>query len=243
VKPWILDFGETTCSAVRIYGTDADPVTLAFRPSPNGPIVRLAIARKGRIGDAHHFPVTVALGPTPLKTTGLRFATRDNKSNLVWINIERPLLDGLAATGRITLSGGREIEETLALPGIREVLRRLDDCNTELRQYWNAGEFAAALAKPPEPVRPAHTWVSDADYPAQAQAEGASGALRFSVLIDETGKVRDCLVEETSGIATLDAQACIAVTRSARFRPALDAAGKPARSSWGTRFVYRTMID
>ena len=65
--------------------------------------------------------------------------------------------------------------------------------------------------------------------------EGATGATRFTLLVDEKGAFADCMVEETSGIATLDAQACALLKRRARFVPALDAAGRPARGMISSR--------
>ena len=51
----------------------------------------------------------------------------------------------------------------------------------------------------------------------------------FVLLIDETGRVADCTVIETSGVASLDAQTCGAVKLQARFKPAIGLDGKPAK--------------
>jgi protein TonB len=73
------------------------------------------------------------------------------------------------------------------------------------------------------------------DYPAQALSEGDSGITRIVALIDQKGGVAECMVDETSGIATLDAMTCIIVKERAKFVPAVGQDGKPARSATTTR--------
>lgn len=238
-KPWVLDYGETACTALRDYGTPEAPLTLAFRPSPNGNIVRIAVVRSGHGGDARHFPLTLALGAVPLTSSGLRFAAAKGAKDVVWINVERSALDALAAVPEIGLRGGREIDERFALPNIAAVLKGLDTCTADLIRYWNIGEGSAASAHPPEPTMNPQDWVNRGDYPAQAMDEKKAGTVAFVLLIDETGKVKDCMVEKTAGIASLDAQACIVLLERARFRPARDSSGKPVRSAWSSRFTFR----
>jgi protein TonB len=50
------------------------------------------------------------------------------------------------------------------------------------------------------------------------------------VLVDEAGKVADCTLLETSGVAALDAQTCAIIQRRARYKPAIGLDGKAARA-------------
>jgi TonB-like protein len=239
IKPWVLDYGATACTALRTYGSGKAPVTLALRPSPNGNVVRLVVMRPGRAPKPYHFPVTTNLSDARVKTTGLRFQPKGARHDLVWINFERSALDGLAGAGEIAIRGGSDIDERFALPGIAAVLKGLDTCNADLRRYWNVGDAGAPLSAPATPLKPLPHYFSSDDYPFQAFHEGASGASKIMMMVDESGALKDCMVEETSGIATLDAMACLVLLERARFRPALDAAGKPARSVLTTRVVWR----
>jgi TonB family protein len=240
VKGWVLDYGDTACSAFRTYGDPAAPVMLAFRPSPNGTVVRLYVVRPGGRQNAYHFPVTTNISSDRVKTTALRFGPEKKKIDIVWINFARADLDGLASAGEIAIRGGSEIDERFALPGIDRVLKGLDECNADLRKYWNVGDSGVRLSKAASPLKPLTAYFSSDDYPAQAIQEGASGASRIMMMIDETGTLKDCLIEETSGIATLDAMTCLALNKRAKFTPALDEAGKPVRSVLTTRVVWRT---
>ena len=43
--------------------------------------------------------------------------------------------------------------------------------------------------------------------------------------------LKDCLVYEHSGVASLDAQTCTKILQRAKYKPARDAAGKPVKST------------
>jgi hypothetical protein len=153
IKGWTLDYGETACTAIRTYGSAEAPITLAFRPSPNGNVVRAVVVRPGRASNAYHFELDAEIGTTRVKTTGLHFGSADHKSMVVWINFRREQLEGFRGSQVFTLHGGGEVQGSFALPGMATILDRLDECNEDLRKYWNAGKGAPPLSKPATPLR------------------------------------------------------------------------------------------
>ena len=64
------------------------------------------------------------------------------------------------------------------------------------------------------------------------------GAVSLALLIDEQGKVADCTVTQTSGVAALDAQSCAIIKERGKFSPAIGHDGKPAKSSWLQRINW-----
>ncbi|GGB67048.1 energy transducer TonB [Blastomonas aquatica] len=76
------------------------------------------------------------------------------------------------------------------------------------------------------------SWATPNDYPARALREERAGTTRFRVSIGPDGRVTDCQIIGSSGHADLDQATCTNVTRRARFRPALDAAGNPIADSY-----------
>jgi TonB family protein len=230
IRSWTLDYGETACAAIRTYGSADAPITLAFRPSPNGAVVRVVVVRPGRAADAYHFDLDAELGATRVKTTGLHFGSTDHKSTVVWINFRREQLEGFRRSTVFVLHGGGDVEGSFALPGMATILDRLDECNADLRKYWNTGDGTPPLSKPATPLKPLASYFSDSDYPDQAIREFESGRSEVMLMVDETGKLKDCLVEESSGNASLDAMTCYVLLQRAKFNPALDASGKPVRS-------------
>jgi hypothetical protein len=243
INGWVVDYGESACTALRTYGSEAEPVTLAFRPSPNGTVVRLLLARRGRPPQrADQFTVVMNIAPPSLKTTGLRFAAGDGKREFVWINVRRADLEGLRRAGEIAIRGG-PVEERFALPQIGKALDALDTCNADLRRYWNVGDHGEAVATPAAPLKPLIRYFSSDDYPAEAANRAEGGRSVVMMMIDEGGTLKDCLVEETSGIATLDAMTCIVLRDRAKFRPAADAAGRPMRSVLTQSVVWQIYAD
>ena len=93
----------------------------------------------------------------------------------------------------------------------------------------------ATEPQPLPPVAPATspgTWVTTNDYPARALREEREGTTAFRLDVGIDGKVTACAVTASSGHADLDAAACKALMRRARFEPITDGGG-PA--SWTSR--------
>lgn len=67
----------------------------------------------------------------------------------------------------------------------------------------------------------------DSDYPHQALRMGIEGSVKVRFTITEDGRVTRCTILETSGSALLDQTTCRLAERRFRYRPALDASGRP----------------
>lgn len=105
--------------------------------------------------------------------------------------------------------------------------------------------IVAPPAPPPPPVvskaagpkgNPA-SWITQDDYPPAALRDEAQGTTAISWDINTQGRVENCRVTSSSGNAALDAAACRALTRKARYTPALDQNGNPTRSPTQSRRV------
>lgn len=79
--------------------------------------------------------------------------------------------------------------------------------------------------------------LSDRDYPRDAEASGTVG-IAFRVRTD--GAVDGCRVLASSGSARLDGLTCSLVEQRFRYRPALDAGGRPVDSTLRTSFTWGT---
>ncbi|HEX4739171.1 MAG TPA: energy transducer TonB [Allosphingosinicella sp.] len=236
-KGWVLDYAETNCTASRAYGSDVDPLELVLRPSPFGHVLQLIVLRNGRGEWAMHVPVTVTLPNAPLKTTALRYW--DHKGHeILLVSFRSEALEQMRAAPTVGIHAGGIIDETFAVPVIGKVMQGLDACDADLLQHWNAEAGDTKVKVRARSLAPLASYFSDADYPAQAVSENRSGISAVTMMIDETGTMRDCLVEETSGIASLDAMACALFMKRAKFKPALDAAGKPIRSIYQDRVKW-----
>jgi protein TonB len=82
-------------------------------------------------------------------------------------------------------------------------------------------------------------WVQDSDYRSSWLRQGLSGAARFTLGIDATGKVTSCTITRSTGHGVLDAATCELVTKRARFDAARDSSGKPVAGSFTGGITWR----
>ena len=80
-------------------------------------------------------------------------------------------------------------------------------------------------AAPPQPRNNPGSWVTDADYPSASIRNEEQGTAGFRLTVDANGRVSGCTITSSTGHPRLDSETCRLITRRARFRPALDAAG------------------
>jgi periplasmic protein TonB len=88
------------------------------------------------------------------------------------------------------------------------------------------GEGGGAMT-PPRRIRGS---LRDSDYPGDAGEAGVSGSVEVLYRVGVDGMVSDCRVVRSSGSRLLDDTTCRLIERRFRFRPSLDARGRPIAS-------------
>lgn len=232
---WEVDYGDTGCVATRGFGDPKSPVLLGIRPSLNDSTVRLIVIQDDGFLMTRHVPVTVA----GIKASGLRFSTEGSKRRVMRIDLARADFGRATAAASLRIVGeGTNLD--LTLTGIVPVVKALETCNADLRTHWNADETGMArITTQAKPLIPLTRFITSEDYPSQAMSEIKGGTTRVMLLIDEQGLAKDCVVEEHSGVASIDAQTCFMVLKRGKFAPASDAAGKPIKSFLSYAFKWK----
>jgi TonB family protein len=230
-KPWDLDYGDAQCTAARDYGDVSQPTTLAILPSPNGETYELLVlVRKPSSRLAEELEGTVDFGSGPIKAWLLRYGSKDNKLTFYRFRIEAAQMAQGRAASSVTFRVGDQISFGFQLDHISPLLDGLEHCTTDLMNYWNfEGDKNGRIKVPPKGELRA-VFTAD-DYPGVAQDNLQEGTAQYLLLINESGKVAGCHILKPSGVPALDAMGCIVITGRAKFKPALDAAGKPAKST------------
>lgn len=109
------------------------------------------------------------------------------------------------------------------------------------------------IAPPPPPPPPAPPrvskaadakgnpadWITTDDYPSSALRAGDEGTVTISWTVGTNGRVENCHTVSSSGHSDLDEAACRALTRHARYKPALDQNGEPMTVTQSRRVVWR----
>jgi len=82
-------------------------------------------------------------------------------------------------------------------------------------------------------------WITTDDYPSAALRQNMQGVVVVSAMIGADGKVRSCVVTQSSGSQLLDDTTCRLYIRRAHFTPARDADGNPIASQRSDRFRWQ----
>lgn len=120
-------------------------------------------------------------------------------------------------------------------PDVPPPVIRTDDPGTVIGTTTGGGTVVVPPLLPPKPdqsaaAQPASNWknwITTEDYPSGAIRENVQGLVVISVMIGTDGRVRSCLVTQSSGSRLLDDATCRLYTLRARFTPARDADGNP----------------
>lgn len=237
---WVVNYDNAQCVASRSYGTEDKPLHLAFKPSPTGNVMRIMLIRNGPAADAEQRPAMVRFDDKkPIVANALAYGDRQTRSFIAAINLPMASLAAHRQAAAFAIKGG-SFDERLAVGGFSGVMAAFDDCLANLRDVWNVGpSYSSRLRVAAQPKQPLRDLFLSSAYPRQAIREGDTGRVGIALLIDETGKVGDCMVEETSGFATLDTMSCFVLTSKAKFQPAIGIDGKPVKSASFQRISWK----
>lgn len=238
---WIVHFDDSQCIAERDYGSPDYPLLLVLKQPPLGGVMRVSIVEKGSLPQAAQVDGTVQFDAQPeQKVSVLRFAPKGQGMRIAMMNMS---VDRFAPahSARSLQLDFRGFHERLAVPQFSSLLDVMSTCVVDLREVWNVRQSAGGedLVRDDAKGDLRRLFSSD-DYPWDALIAGEGGSVKIGLLVDEQGKVADCSVLETSGVAMLDAQSCAIVREKARFTPAVGNDGKPAKDAFVQRIVWQT---
>lgn len=236
---WTVNFDDSQCVASRSYGSTDHPLRLVMKSPAIGNVIQLGVTRTAERLDTRDYGGTVAFDERePIPVTMLAFTATGSNQRAYLANLPVDTLEVLSAATNISLKAPG-LNEQLSLSGMPQLLKVMNECVSDLRIVWNAGEGAEAtkLQRQPkadwQPILEAH------HYPGVGDARLFGGAVTVALLIDEAGKLADCTVVESSGVASLGMQACALIAERGKFWPATGADGKAAKSSILKRLDWR----
>jgi hypothetical protein len=237
---WVINYDDAQCVATRNYGTQDKPLFLALKPSAMGSVMRIMMIRKGSAVEAEQRPATLQFdGQPPIAVNALAHGDSRNGQYIAAVTVPMATFTANRRAATLRFKGGK-FDERLAVPGLVGVAAAFDDCLANLRRVWNVETpLASRLKQAARPLQPLGDLFRPSSYPLFARLGMNSGVVGVTLLIDEAGKVRDCMVEETSGFPTLDTMSCVVITEDARFAPAVGANGKAAKSTVFQRIRWR----
>jgi TonB family protein len=238
--PWTVSFADAQCVAMRNYGTAEDPVHLTLKAPPLGDVMQLAVMKRApNVRPAQVAATVQADQHPPLRTNLLTFTSGESGLRVYLLNMASADFTRVrdARTLSVRSSG---LNETFTLSNVAPMMRAMERCVTDLRRVWNVVEPTGEQSR--NPRRPSANLASlfrPEDYPHDAAVRERQGRVGLVVLVDEAGQVADCTVIATSGVAALDAQSCAVMKARARYEPARDSDGRPAKDAVIARISWR----
>lgn len=238
---WQVEYNPTSCEAKRRFGDTA----IAIIPGPLGQSTRLMVELPGKAPRARQYPAMVDPqdGRGAAKATALLFPMKKNGVRGLYSVLPNELVERAMASGSIDIHVGnprlriraQSADVNLALGPTGSLRKALDKCMADLRKQWGMVEgklpTPANVTQAKGDVRGIFT--SD-DYPEDAVSANQTGSVNYLLMIGKDGSVMDCVVANSSGVASLDAMGCQVIRERARFQPATDTNGKPTVDTYVT---------
>jgi TonB family protein len=239
-RGWVVNFDDAQCVAFREYGSAQNPIQLNLKVQAIGGVVQVAISRKGTSILANQVKGTLTIdGRPPVRISMLAYSPAGSGLRVHSMNLPAAEFDFVRQAKQISVTADG-LDDSFALSGMAPMLKAIDDCVLDLRRVFNitdaqAGETSSLKRRTRANIG---RLITSKDYPRDALDRSQDGRVKFVLLVNEKGRVADCTVIETSGVAVLDAQSCILLKERARFQPALGADGKPAKDAVTAAIVW-----
>ena len=265
---WHLDYADDSCRLARKFGTGDDEIMLLLDQFEPGDSFHMIVAgSKLRPKTATMFlDVSLRFGPdeedfetkvTPGDLGTKRALIFSGERIAALTDTEKALADEHKKTGVpvtlppignaresavrwVEIKGATRDNLILEVGPMSKALDALRACSWDTVKLWGLDvEEQKTLSRAPIATRSLDTWFSADDYPKNLVLNGVQGNVNFRLIIDEAGKIESCNIQKSTRPMEFDELVCKLATKRGRFKPALDAAGKPVRSYYRQTIAFR----
>lgn len=255
---WLIDYADDSCRLAREFGEGERASLVVIERFQPGDEFRLIVAgdafhhvRSGRDAtlrfgaaeaeqEAAFMEGEWAGAPALIFSGRLRIApdtVHEQAERNKLIPIERHLFEPApigpereSAVAFLSVDASGAPEVVFETGSLGEPFAALRTCMDELLTHWGIDvERHRALSRKAVPIQ-AEDWFHSSDYPPSLLRKGAQGMVHFRLSVDSEGRASACHIQRSTRPEGFDEAACDVLMRRARFKPALDAAGKPIAS-------------
>ena len=231
-SPWVVDYGQDECFLDRNYGSEKQPLILAFYRVPMDGFVTVSLVTRKDSGRSRTGKAKIAVGaasPNDVTYRAYPVVGSDLRYFKAYVENGVSTIGNAAGTSTISIYAPGEVSHLFSVAGITAALHALDECVLDLGKTWGVPiEQQKRVKEPAKPLQ--QSIISPDDYPASALDENVSGRAQVRMWVDESGKPLECTPLKSSGSPLFGATTCKLLMRRAAFRPAIDVDGKPVRS-------------
>lgn len=246
--PWVANYDDDSCQLLAKFGMGSAGIIARFTRFQPSDSFDLALTGESLERPGPTAKVKLAFGPAQPEREAFAIVGTVSDKPLLIFNSQR--LDGWerpfgrkdetppavtpaqeAAVSTLTVRLGGKRNYRLELGPMDKPMAAMRTCMDNLLTHWGYDPKAiAAQSRAATPVGSPGDWVLSADYPSKAVMMGHNGLIQFRLDLDAAGKVLGCHVLARTNPDEFADVSCRALTRRARFEPALDATGKPVKS-------------
>jgi hypothetical protein len=256
-SPWHVDFADDRCRLMRKFGEGDQIVYAIFDRYGPGEHFRMTIAGKPVRTSGLKVEATIQFGPdegdqqlpfypgtlgelpalvfqsqtrvappSPAEQVLIDSRKDDESFDVAPIEPERE-----AAIKYLAIGKPLRRDLILETGPMRKPLVTLGECIDNMMISWGIDvERHKTLSRPVEPMTSPGKWVVSSDYPSKMLYAGQSAIVEFRMIVSEDGSPASCHIQSTTRPKEFDKAVCGSLMKRARFKPALDADGKPLAS-------------
>lgn len=225
---WSVDFGNGYCQATRSLGAGSVATTLIIR-APLDPQATTRLIFKRDIK---------ALSGDPMKSARIDF---NDGSPIYGAELQASLAqDGfqyeldlpsehakrLRGTTSFSMKTSAKVGGDYDISPSAPLFRALDRCVADLLGRMGVGASTGPITRPVPNSTLDGLFTSARYWTAEART-AKTNRVTVSLLIDQSGKIRDCAIVAGSGSPTIDRQTCQIFQLRLNYSPAKDGKGKP----------------
>jgi Gram-negative bacterial TonB protein C-terminal len=253
---WISDYQPDGCRLMRQFGegevkslivmsrfapTDYFQLTLAGKPfkSDAGGKVTLQFGSAEAEQAMDFFPGNFGEMPAIVMATAMRIAPITKDEMKAREKLKPTMYSSLAPVGSerekavtfVKVAKPFRKPVVLELGKMDKPFAALSTCISDLVKSWGVDpESHKTLTRFATPKNNPGSWVTPADYPYKMLDLGQGAIVNFRLLVDATGGVTGCFIQQTTRPKAFDDAVCKSIMKRAKFDPALDKDGKPILS-------------
>lgn len=266
---WILQYSEDSCRVGRFFGEGKERTLLQMTQFAPDHTFMLAIAggglgkrinagrakvqfgpvhppreeispAGGDIGDYKPGLIfsTVAVRATETAEPSLKASDQERIANFQPSN---PItLEDEAKVEWIEISVGSKPRLRLQTGPMGKLFKALNTCSEELLLHWGLDvERYKTISRKPVPIESPGRWITGNAYPDKALMRGEQAIIYFRLMVDANGQAESCHIQQSGYSKEFDQAVCRSLMKNAKFKPALDAEGKPMKSYFRASVIFQ----
>jgi len=221
---WQVDWGQYYCSMIRGAG-EGRPYSTVFLSVPGGDSTEILLVPERSATLPRGASSVVLLPRGGIFEVKARTEQRGRRDVLAIGGLSYEFREALADATELQLRAGDEIRARIPLDNPAAAIAAHRRCTADISREWGVDEAVLAALR----QRPASTnlfGLDSNDYPPAALRTATQGRVIVRIDVSAEGRAADCATVATSGNAEIDATTCRVIRRRARFRPAIDGAGR-----------------